>query len=101
MAAEIADHREALLLHIALDRKAQITQRPAWTYCGQAPLQRLIGDIDQHCGTTRDRLHPIHAAAVAKPSVQDRSDIDIQDVALMQPAITGNAVADHMVDRDT
>ena len=39
-----------------------------------------------------------HAAGVAMPAVDDDCDIDVDDVAVLQPLVAGYAVADDMVD---
>ena len=41
----------------------------------------------------------IHAAPVAVPAVEDQRHVDIDDVALLQRLVAGNAVADHVVER--
>src|SRR5205814_4167562 len=48
-----------------------------------------------HADLARDK----HAAGVAVPAVEDRGDVDIDDVARLQALVGGNAVTDHVVDR--
>jgi hypothetical protein len=49
-------------------------------------------------GLGAGRARHIHAAGVAEPAVQRNGDIYIDDVAIRQSFITGDAVADDMVD---
>jgi hypothetical protein len=41
----------------------------------------------------------VHAAVVAMPAVLDDGDVDVDDVAVLQRPVVGDAVADHVVER--
>ena len=42
----------------------------------------------------------VHPARVAEPAVEDHRDVDVEDVAVLQPPLRRDAVADDVVDRD-
>ena len=46
-----------------------------------------------------DLADQVHPAGVAVPAVEDRGDVDVDDVAVLERAVARNAVADDMVDR--
>src|SRR5690606_11733121 len=50
-------------------------------------------------GAGVDLAHRIHAAGIAVPAVDDDRVVDVDDVALFQRLVAGDAVTDHMVDR--
>jgi hypothetical protein len=50
-------------------------------------------------GLQRDVADEEHAAGVAVPAVEDRGHVDIDDVAILERLVAGNAMADDMVDR--
>ena len=99
MTAEIANHRTALGLGIGLDGVADIAQGGAGLDHGDAAHHGLVGDLDQAPRLERDIADEKHAARIAVPAVDDGGDVDIEDIAVPQPLVAGNAVADHMVDR--
>ncbi len=62
--------------------------------------QRVMRDLDQAFGFAAEFARDIHPAVVAVPAVQDDGHVDVQDVAVLQRARAGNAVADDVVDAD-
>ena len=63
-------------------------------------LHAGAGDVDQALALGRDLADAEHTARVAKVAVQNRGAVHVDDVALVQHVrITGNAVADDVVDR--
>ena len=99
VAAEVAHHAHVLRLDEALDGVADIAGGRAGLDRRDAAHQRLIGDFDQPLGLARDRADRIHPARVAVPADDDEGDVDIDDVAFLQQAVAGHAVAAHVVDR--
>src|SRR5581483_12097347 len=99
MAAEIAHHAHALRLDEALDRVTDVAGGGAGLDRGNAAHHRLIGHLDQPLGLSRDRRYRIHPAGIAVPALEDEGDVDIDDVAFLERAVAGHAVADHVVDR--
>ncbi len=100
VAAEVAHHRTAMGLDIALDGVADVAQGRAGLDHRQAARQALIGDVHQSPRPGWHLADAVHAAGVAVPAVDDHGDVDVDDVALAQRLVAGDAVADHMVGRD-
>ncbi len=100
MAAVLAHHAEALGLGIALDRVADVAQRRARLDRADAAPHGFVGGIDQALGHDRRRADVVHAAGITVPAILDHGDIDVDDVAVLEDlGVTGDAVADHVVDR--
>ena len=100
VAAEVADHGEALLLHVALDGVADVAERGAGLHHGDAAEQALVGHVHQQGGLPARLPGHVHAGGVAVPAVEDGGDVDVEDVALHQPPLAGDAMADDVVDGD-
>jgi hypothetical protein len=64
-----------------------------------AAAHGLVGHLADAPAADGRLAHVEHAAGVAVPAVLDDRDVDIDDIALLQPALAGNAVADDVVDR--
>src|SRR5690606_13909830 len=86
----------------ALDRRldgcAQVAQAGAGHQLGDARLERPARHLDEPLG---DRVGPAHGGGeggVAVVAVDDRPAVDRDDVALIQPAVVGDAVHDDLVD---
>ena len=98
VAAEIAHHRAALRLRKGLDGMADIADAPAGADRGDAAHQALVGDLDQPLGGALQLADRVHAAGIAMPAIDDEGHVDVDDVALAQRLLVGNAVADDVVD---
>ena len=97
--AEIAHHGATLALGIALDRVADVAQPRAGPHLGDAAHRGIVGDVDEPA-RLHARLADIeHAARVPVPAVEDHGHVDVHDVALLQPLVAGDAVADDVIDR--
>ena len=85
---------------VALDRVADGANANAGLHDGDAAHHRFVSDVDQpprfERNTLADKKHP---AGVAVPAVEDHGHVDVEDVALHQPALPRDPVADDMVDR--
>ena len=99
VAAEVADHRHAGGLDHLLDGIADVAEGVARLDHRQTGLERVIGDLDQLLRPGIDLADPEHAAGIAMPAVDDDGVVDVDDVALLQNLVAGNAVADDVVDR--
>src|SRR5262249_6190268 len=99
MAAEIAHHAAALAFGVALDGSADIAGSGAGLDGGDAPHERVVGDLEQSLRRARDLADAIHAARIAVPAVDDERHVDIENVALFQRTRARDAVADHVVER--
>ena len=60
---------------------------------------RLVGELAQALRGDRAGADDEHAARVAVPAVLDDGDVDVDDVAVLQRPLVGDAVADLVVDR--
>src|SRR5690606_17931722 len=99
VAAEVAHDAAALALREALDGMADIARGVPRAHLGYAAHHRLVGDVHQPLGGPLHLADGIHAARIAVPAVNDQRDVDIDDVALAQRLVVGDAVADDVVDR--
>ena len=59
----------------------------------------LPGHLDQRPGVAVDLADEEGGVAVAVHAVEIGGDVDVDDVAVLQRAVVGDAVADHLVDR--
>ena len=99
VAAEIAHHRAALGFGKAWMACADVADGAAGPDRGDAAHQAFVGDLDQAFGVAGNLADAVHAARIAMPAVDDQGDVDIDDVAVAQRLVVGDAVADDMVDR--
>ncbi len=99
VAAKIAHDAHVVRLDHRLDGGADVADHSAGADRGDAGHHRLIGDLDETFGAARHLAHEIHAARIAVPAVEHKRHVDVDDVALAQRLVVGNAVADHVVDR--
>ena len=99
MAAEITDHRAAFGLGKALDGVADVTQMCPRLHHGNAAHEAFIGDLDQALRLAVHFAHHVHARGITMPAIDDQGDVDVDDVAVAQRLVIGNAVADDVVDR--
>jgi len=99
VAAELAHDGKALLLGVGLDDVADVAQACTGPHLLDAQPQALPGDIHQTLGQHRRLADHEHAAGVAVEAILDDRDIDVEDVAVLELAVTGDAVADLVVDR--
>ena len=100
VAAEIAHDGIAVAFGIALDRIADRADMGTRPHDGDAAHHRLVGDLDELSRLQRNALaNKEHSARVAVPAVEDHRHIDVQNVAVHQTAVAGDAVADDMIDR--
>src|SRR5438093_9946750 len=80
MAAEIAHHREAVRLGVALDGAADIAQGRAGAYRANTAHHGLIGYVHQLLCLHPDPSDREHPTGIAVPAVEDNGDVDIEDV---------------------
>src|SRR5437588_13062295 len=100
VAAEIAHPGPTLrILRIRLNRVTNIAGRGTRLYRRDAAHHAFIGDFGEALRLTFHLADIIHAAGIAMPSVQNDSDIDVQNVAVFERPVAGNAVADDVIDR--
>ena len=100
VAAEIADDAVAVAFGVALDRVGDVAEPVAGPRLLEAEHQAFVGDVDQLARLQRHVADQVHAAGVAVPAVEDRRDVDVDDVAVLERLVARDSVADDMVDRD-
>src|SRR5688572_15600634 len=99
VAAEIADDAVAIGLGVGLDGVADVAEMGAGPGGGDAADHAFVGHVDEAPRLYADVADQEHPAGVAVPAVEDDGDVDIDDVAVLQRPLAGDAVADDMVDR--
>jgi hypothetical protein len=99
MAAEVANDAVAMLFRMALDGVGDIAHSVSGLRLLYPEHQAFVGDIDQPPRLERNVADQEHSAGVAVPAVEDRGDVDVDDVALLEDLLAGYSVADDMVDR--
>src|SRR5437763_1780208 len=62
--------------------------------------QAFVSHIDQPARLNADIADQVHPARIAVPAVDDRGYVDIDDVAVLELTVAGNAVAHDVIDRD-
>jgi len=78
---------------------ADVAQPDAGLDLDDALPHGVVGECAQAFGGDGAFAHDEHAAGVAMPAVLDDGDVQIDDVAVLQGAVVGDAVADLVVDR--
>ena len=99
VAAKVPHHGIAFGFSERLDRVADVAGGGAGADLGDSPHHRLIGYIAQPFCLTIGRARCVHAAAVPVPAVHRRRHVYVQHVPVFQDFVTGDAMANDMVDR--
>ena len=88
-----------VLFGVTLDSMGDIANCVAGFGLFDPQHQAFIGHFDQPPRLQRHVADEVHAARIAVPAIEQRGDIDVDDVAVLQLLVARNAVADDMVDR--
>src|SRR5450830_41005 len=99
VAAELANHREAVLFSVLLDHFTDIAQAAAGFDDFNGLVHAFLGHLGQALGPDRHSADVEHAAGITVVAVFDDRDVDVQGVAVFQRLVARNPVADHVVDR--
>ena len=100
VSAVLAHHAKAGVLDGLLHGLGHNGQRQPWLDGRQTRLHAGTGDVDQALALGRDLADAEHTARITKVAVQDRGAVHVDNIALVQHVcITGDAVADDVVDR--
>ena len=78
---------------------AYVAKRGPGPHLGDAQAHRLLGKLDQPPREDGGVANHEHLAGIAVIAVLDDGDVDVDDVAVLQPLVAWNAVADLMVHR--
>ena len=100
MAAKIGDDAHSVSFDKALNGVADIAKGIARLHRFDPAHQRIVGDFDQPLGLARQLARHIHPRCVTEPAVDDHSDIDVQDVPILELFVAGDAVTDHVIKRN-
>src|SRR5690606_32532654 len=98
VAAVLTYNRKSGPFGMLLYGVADITQRIAGLYLLDTQPHAFVGGFGQAAAQDGGFPDIEHAAGVTEPAVLDDGDIDIHDVAVLQDLVSGDAVADHMID---
>ena len=95
---EVAHDREAVALHVILDRLADV-EDPVADFCKLDPFEEgLTGDFHQFLRLFADLAHGIGARAVSDETLPGRAEIDGHDIAVVHGPPAGDPVNDFIVD---
>src|SRR4029453_13758398 len=99
MAAEVAHHAHVLRFDISLDCVTDIPARCPGPDGGDATHHSLMRDMHKPFGPPRNLADGKHSAGIAVPAVQDERYVDIDDIAILQWFVAGNAMTHNVVER--
>ena len=98
VAAEFAHDGKAVLLGVLLNDMADIAEAGARSHLRNTQPHAFKGNVAQPPCLDRRFADDEHAAGVAVITVLDGGDVDVEDVAVLERLVAGNAVADLMID---
>src|SRR3954454_7852148 len=98
MADEGADDVESLRFRVLLHRRADVAEVLARTHLGDGRLEALPRRIDEDLRLRRDLADRHRNRAVAHEALQDRAEVETDDVSLLQLGPVGDAVHDDVID---
>ena len=99
VADERPDDAVAVRLGVVLDGPADVADRPARAHGLDAVPHALLGDAHELAADRVDVADEERGVGVAVHAVDVRGDVDVEDVAVLQHAGVGDAVADDLVGR--
>lgn len=97
MADELIDNRTILRAGIVFDRSADVRNLDARLEDGNRALQTFTRSIDNPFFFFADLADHNHRTAIAIVAVKNGRYIDIEDIPILQLAVIGYAMADHLV----
>ena len=100
VATVFANHAISLGFGMRLDGVADIAQMRARAHLVDAEPHAFIRHLSQTLRQDRTFADDEHAAGIAEVVILDDGDVDVQGVAVLERFVAGNAVTDHVVDRD-
>ncbi len=99
VADEVAHHAEPLGFGVILDRLADGVDRVARHRGGDAEGGAVAGDLHQFTRALVDVADEERGVGVAVHALLPQGDVAVEDVAVLQGTVVGDAVADHLVGR--
>jgi len=102
VAAVVFDDAEAVFVGDVLDGAADVVPVGAlFSSSADAFFHAELGGVDEFAGNVRDLADAEHGGRVAVIAGEDRRDVDVHDVAILEDGIgVRDAVADNFVDAD-
>jgi hypothetical protein len=98
--AEIAHHAATLLFCQFLNGCANRPHMIARLDGGNTGHQAVMGQVYEAFSSASWPSRNIHSAGIAVPAVQNKGDIDIQDVPFTQRFVSGKPMANNVVERN-
>ena len=100
--AVVFDNAKAVLVGDVLDGATDVVPVGAsFTCSADAFFHAELGGIDEFTGNVRDLADAEHGGRVAVVAGEDRRDVDVHDVAILEDGVcVRDAVADNFVDAD-
>ena len=99
MTAKLADHRKAVAFCKLLNGPPNVTQPSAGLDFDDAVPHGFVGQLAKPLGSNRGFADNEHATGVTMPAIFDHGDVNVDNVALFQGFVVGDAMANLMVDR--
>ncbi len=97
VSSEVPNYSVVESLGVAFDNATDDAQRSAWLYGLDRTHGGLMGSLDEECNLLADLAHQERGIGVAVYSTDERSDIDVADIAIYELSGIGNSVADDFV----
>ena len=100
--AVVFDNAKAVFVGDVLDGASDVVPVGAFFACSaDAFFHAELGGIDEFTGDVRDFADAEHSGRVAVVAGEDRRDVDVHDVAILEDGVrVRDAVADNFVDAD-
>ncbi len=100
MSDKVSYNRTAFAFSILLYGMSDVTDGVTRFYHGHTFFEALSGHLDNFSGFGARRSNKKSFAGVGIVSIQNRSDIDVDDITICQLVISRDAMTDNIVDRD-
>jgi len=97
VAAIVADNTHAMGMGIGLYGLADGADGEAWFDGADALPEGFVGDADEVCGALINAAHGEGGVGVAVHTLEEEGDVDVEDVAVLEGAAVGDAVADDFI----
>src|SRR3954451_11193465 len=94
---EVPDDVEPVLFGVLLNRGTDVAEVLAGTHFRDGSLQAFARGVDQLLRARCDLADRNRDRAVADEAVEDRAEIEAEDVALFEPGPVRDAVNDHVI----
>src|SRR4051794_38416623 len=100
MTDKFADNRESVADSLVFDLGADIAQSCAFNHHANGARQSRLGDSEQLVHPVVDHSHRDGSSGIAYPSILNHSNIQLHDVAVLNPALTADPMNNLVVKRN-